>query len=228
MGETPVLQPGGFWVCPVCGMRNKAWAPCANCGTALSGMGAMPEGRSPAPRKAGRRWLPYGFIVAGLLTSAGVALALCRLLGGAAFERAAGQEAEHSRAAATPMAPPPSPWSVPGSAPERAPVLLPPPSSLLPAPESPPAAGGAPLDAPRPHDTPEGPRLTVRREGDIPRGPDDELRDARREFEEAQAGMERAGGGKDEKEAMERLEEAARRLRRAEAALDLARPHRRR
>ena len=239
--DTQVLKPGGFWICPACGQRNKVWAPCSHCGTALSDMAvADDEPRAPA---AGRRSpLLYALAAAGVAAAIALAFTLTRLLGGPALapddvpERAA-------RDAARPIAPPAAP--IAPATPQPAPPL-----TTLPqvADAAPPAAEAArPSEiAPSPPAAVYGPYGGLRSPGysfPAPGGPRDEpghrdgraagdlrareqaVRTARDRFARAERALAAAEGGDADVEAtaMEELDGAARELREAEAALDRAR-----
>lgn len=230
--ETPVLKPGGFWICPTCGQRNKAWAPCANCGTVLAGM-ALPEAgladAAPPPVPARRSWLLYALVAAGLLSAVGIGVALSRLLGSAALIEVDQLPRKSPRAAATPVAPPPTPELVPTYVP-RTPAPLP---DVLPAtspaavytPSVPAQSPGYSIPAPR--TLPERPRtiVTESRAGADLRARQQAVRTAQARFRRAEAELAAAEGGDPVREtaAMEQLEQAARHLREAEAALDRAR-----
>jgi hypothetical protein len=109
--ESPVLKPGGFWICPACGQRNKVWAPCSGCGTALAGM-AHPEPRlasgavadGPAPRVPRTSWILYALGAAGVVAAVVLGVAMSRLLGGAALTGQEDLVEAGGRAAASPQA----------------------------------------------------------------------------------------------------------------------------
>jgi hypothetical protein len=226
--ETPVLRSGGFWVCPTCGHRNKNWAPCPRCGTALAGMPGAGVEAAPATAPArgrARNWLLYAFMALGVATAVGVVVLLRHLLGGAAlgFE----SEPNRPRAEITPMRPPPTPPLPEAALPQTPPTTLPAPfvPPLEPAPEvasSPPSPAMPPAE--------QSPRLIIRRVP--PRETEassravrerlEDLRAARERFAQAESELRRAGPD-EEMQAMERLEQAARDLRRAESELDRAR-----
>ncbi len=234
--DTPDLKPGGFWICPACGLRNKAWAPCSSCGTTLAGM-AYPEprlasaGPAPgAPRYSARRrnrWL-YAVVAAGVVVAVVVAVALSRLLGGATLTDEDDLAAAGPRPVMTPRAPARTPEPLPSRAPTPAPALevLPatPPAAVY-APSRPSEAPGYSIPAPaRP-----APRGAVvvdeRRAGAELRARQQAVRAAEARFARAEDELSAAEGGDPDREmdAMEELDRAARALREAEAALDRAR-----
>jgi hypothetical protein len=234
--ETPVLKPGGFWICPSCGQRNKVWAPCSQCGTALAGM-AYPEvllrEASAAPAAAPRSgWLLHALVGTGVVTAVVLGVVLSRLFSGAALVEDDERSGGASRAAATPVPRPPPPTTVPPATLARS---LPPPD-VLPAP--PPAAVYTPnapaqppgYSIPAPARRAERPRLVIT---EAPSGPEirarqQAVRSAQARFARAEADLRAAEGGDPDREtaAMERLEQAARDLREAEASLDRARRRR--
>lgn len=235
--DTPDLKPGGFWICPACGLRNKAWAPCSNCGTALAGM-AYPEPRldsaapaSGAPVYSARRrnGLLYALVAVGVVVAVVVAVALSRVLGGAALTGEDDLAAAGPRAVVTPPAPArtlePLPSRVP-PAPTPAPDVLPasPPAAVY-TPSVPSEAPGYSIPAPaRP--APRGRVVVEERRADAEvRARQQTVRAAEARFERAEDELAAAEGGDPDREmdAMEGLDRAARALREAEAALDRAR-----
>jgi hypothetical protein len=233
--DTPVLKPGGFWICPACGQRNKVWAPCSKCGTALAGM-AHPEARlsdaAPATAAPRRSWLLYALVAGGIVTAIGLGVVLSRLLSGAALVGDDELPGGAARAEATPVPLPPAPTTVPPATLSRP---MPPPDVV---PTLPPAAVYSPsvpaqppgYSIPAPARPAERPRLVIieGRSGADLRARQQAVRSAQARFERAEAELAAAEGGDPDREtaAMEGLEQAARNLREAEAALDRARQRR--
>ena len=227
MSETPVFKPGGFWVCPACGQRNKPGAPCSSCGTALTGTPFRPTSPTvePAPSgRARRRWPLYALAAAGVIAAIALAVALTRVFGGAAL---VDEEAEAPPAArADARTPPATPEPLPPSALPGAVIVRPP---ILPAATPPPAAVYAPstraespgYSIPAP---PSRPPLEARAGADL-RARQQAVRAAQARFERAEAALAAAGmpAADVETPEMREMEEAARALREAEAALDRAR-----
>jgi hypothetical protein len=238
--DTPVLKPGGFWICPACGQRNKVWAPCSSCGTALAGM-AHPEQRLASPALAGalpvyparrRNGLLYALVAGAVAMAVVVAVVLSRLFGGAALTGEDDLSAAGPRAAATP----PAPARMPEPYPSRPPAAEAPVPDLRPA--TPPAAVYTPnlpadppgYSIPAPVRPPDRRRLVIdeRRAGAEIRARQQAVRSAQDRFARAEDDLAAAEGGDPEREmeAMEQLDRAARALREAEAALDRARRRR--
>ena len=233
MSESPVLKPGGFWVCPACGQRNKVWAPCSGCGTALAGMGsaaAPPAGGAAAASAAGatairprRRWPAYALIALGVAAAVAVGVLLTRLLGGATLmsEEPAAAPAVRADARTPPPAPEPLPSTPPPTAlPQDARPPTPPAAVYTPSTPVEPPGYSIPAPPSRPR-----PRVLEPRAGADLRARQQAVRAAQARFERAEAALAAAGGADPEAEtsAMIELEEAARALREAEAALDRAR-----
>jgi hypothetical protein len=232
MGEREVLKPGGFWICPTCGRRNKVWAPCSQCGTALAG---MPETPGPpevtataASRFRPRRtWPVYVMVALGVAAAVGVGVLLARMLGGAALVSDEPSPGPSPRAAASAA---PSPEPIPTS------VARPPRAAEVP-PPTPPAAVYTPsLPAPRPGYSIPAPAAPGRarpvpeaRAGADLRARQQAVRAAQARFDRAEAALGglTADDAATETQAMRELEDAARALREAEAALDRARRRRR-
>lgn len=234
--ETPVLKPGGFWICPTCGQRNKVWAPCSKCRTALAGM-AHPDARlqdAAPPAAAPRRsWLLYALVAGGIVTAIGLGVVLSRLLSGAALIGDDELPGGTPRAEATPVPPPPpAPTIVPPATLSR---RMPPPDVV---PTPPPAAVYSPsvpapapgYSIPAPARPAERPRIVITegRSGADLRARQQAVRSAQARFQRAEAELAAAEGRDPDREsaAMEGLEQAARNLREAEAALDRARQRR--
>lgn len=239
--DTPVLKPGGFWICPTCGQRNKVWAPCSHCGTALSDMAVGADEAPSAEVERRRSPLLYVLGAAGVAAALALALGLTRLLGGASVGGSEDLSEPGVRAAITPRAAPQAPVAVPD----------PPPPTPAPAASafSPPAFGAA--SAPPPDLAPEPPPSAVygpgaggrspgysipapsreetpyragARDGGGLRAREQAVRAARERFARAEAALASAESGDTVPEAVaEQLETAARELREAEAALDRAR-----
>jgi type IV secretory pathway VirB10-like protein len=228
VSEGPVLKPGGFWICPHCGQRNKVWAPCASCGTAISGMTEAPAPPPFAPpltatvggRGRRRGWLFYTFIVVGVLAAAGVAVALARVLGGAVILGDKASPSPVARAAPTPA--PATPEALPETPLRRMVEPLPPPTppAAVYSPSVPATPPAWSIPAPV---RPGPPRSDVRAGADL-RAHQQALRAAQARFDRAEAAAQAEGGDPErETSAMRELEAAARELREAEAALDRAR-----
>jgi hypothetical protein len=248
--NNPVLKPGGFWICPTCGQRNKVWAPCSRCGTALADMAGQAEAwRDVAPAVApqgmappGRTIWPYALVGLAVLTAVAIGVLLTRVLGGAAVAGPSAAPAPPSLASAGPGVPPPAPAVLPGETLAQAASPLPdlapaaPPPTAPPATVPPPAVYTPSVPGRSPgysFPAPAGRSAATRSPGDarpseVPREREQAVRAARDRFRRAEAALAAAEGGdpETEAEAMAVLDQAARDLREAEAALDRARRRR--
>ena len=192
-----MLKPGGFWVCPACGQRNKVWAPCSSCGTALTemppGTAGSPVETAPAGRSR-RRWPLYVLGAVGVIAAIAVAVALTRVLGGAAL---VGEEPEAPAVRADAPARPPAatPEPLPPSTVPPGVVIVRPP--VLPAATPPPAAVYTPstrietpgYSIPAP---PSRPPPEARAGADL-RARQQAVRTAQARFERAEAALAGAG-----------------------------------
>jgi hypothetical protein len=228
VSESPVLKPGGFWVCPACGQRNKVWAPCSSCGTALTGMPpatAAPTVETAPPGRSRRRWPLYALAAVGVIAAIAVAVGLTRVLGGASLVSEEQEAPPAVRADARRRPPAATPEPLPPSTAPPA-VIAPPP---VPSSPTPPAAVYTPstriespgysIPAPPSRPPPEpraGADLRARQQA---------VRAAQARFDRAEAALAAAGLPESDAETpeMREMEEAARALREAEAALDRAR-----
>jgi hypothetical protein len=245
--DNPVLKPGGFWICPTCGQRNKVWAPCARCGTALADMAgqaetwrdvapaATPQGMAPP----GRTTWSYALVGLAVLSAVAIGVLLTRVLGGAAVVSPSEAPIPSSLASAGPVLPPPAPGVRPSETVAGGPSPLPDLGPAAPPPTAPPAtvppsavytpsvperSPGYSFPAPARRSAGTGSPGDTRT-GEVPREREQAVRAARDRFRRAEAALAAAEGGdpEAEAEAMAVLDQAARDLREAEAALDRAR-----
>jgi hypothetical protein len=192
---------------------------------------AHPDARlqdaAPSAAAPRRSWLLYVLVAGGVVTAIGLGIVLSRLLSGAALVGDDELPGGAPRAAATPVAPPPVTITVPpATLPRPLPppdVLPPPPPAAVYTPSVPPQSPGYSIPAP----PAVRPRLVITegRSGADVRARQQAVRSAQARFARAEADLSAAEGGDPDREtaAMERLEQAARDLREAEAALDRAR-----
>jgi hypothetical protein len=182
------------------------------------------------PGRARRRWPLYVLGALGVIAAIAVAVALTRLLGGAAL---VGEEPEAPavRADAPPRPPAATPEPLPPSTVPPGVVILRPP--VLPAATPPPSAVYTPSARTEPPGysipAPSGRPPSEGRGGADLRARQQAVRAAQARFERAEAALAAAGLPEPgvETPEMQELEEAARALREAEAALDRARRRRR-
>lgn len=195
--------------------------------------GAVVAYAAPPSMPARRSWLLYALVGAGILVAIGIGVVLSRLLGGAALIETEPLPREAPRAAATPLPPTPAPEPVPTYVPRIStslPDVLPatPPAAVY-TPSVPTRSPGYSIPAPRTLPERPWPAITEGRAGADLRARQQGVRTAQARYQRAEAELLAAEGGDPLREtaAMEQLEQAARDLREAEAALDRARRGRR-